>query len=209
MLTRDEAMTRRERKVASRVRQQNQMEKALLTKTIQVTDENEQKRLEQLSHEIRELEIGMENENYRRTVGKNDTSDIEETEVNDKSQSVENDSIVDNVEYGNINNNECKYDASEHNCIHFPCNLPKSYTSIQGRVFDREVLHVNEPKPKRDVTLLKIGIKESSVTRRERALESMIRDLRAKNEKNKPKDRAVKYGAPWPRRKLVTVARPS
>ncbi|XP_074662707.1 uncharacterized protein LOC141915175 [Tubulanus polymorphus] len=102
----------------------------------------------------------------------------------------------------------CKYKAFDpnHTCSYFPCKKPETYSHISdilanSRTPDDDIL-LGQPAYMSNNKLNDTRIKE-------KALRSMIKEMRLKNQANKPVDRCTNYGTPISFRKMTTVARPS
>ncbi|XP_033734077.1 uncharacterized protein LOC117323148 isoform X2 [Pecten maximus] len=121
--------------------------------------------------------------------------------------------------------NECRFGTSKKRCKNFPCFLPKTYTSIGYQMTSRsysslpnyqEMLgysHGLRPptRVKQDRRTIDEGQEVESkhkaprvtVQDRERGLKQLVKEMRDRNEKNKPREWAVNYGQPFPRRTIL------
>ena len=190
-------MIKRSRRAATRTRQRNHKERTLLELTLRSVDADQKRSDELLTNEIRKLEISV----YCSTIGKRA---MEHSGI--KSPDITN---TETIPLPQIDS--CKYTATTPYCHHYPCLLPRSYTSLQSNVYDSSsVTSRHVTKPRKENTLLTLGVAPVSfITRRERALAAVVREMRMRNESLRPGDRAVKYGTPIPRRKLTNAIRPS
>ncbi|XP_013414872.1 uncharacterized protein LOC106176864 [Lingula anatina] len=104
----------------------------------------------------------------------------------------------------------CKYGLTKGECVHFPCILPKTYTTLGYRLTGEPVSPwETTPRvfsPPRISYLGKSG--EVDFPKKEKAVQGVFRDLREKNKANKPQDRAVRYGESISRHKLLNPVRP-
>lgn len=116
---------------------------------------------------------------------------------------------------------ECRFGISKMRCKNFPCFLPKTYTSIGDHVTARsysslpnycEMLGYSQglrppTRAKPIITSSDVEVKHKtpriSVEDRERGLRQLVKEMRERNEKNKPRDWAINYGDPLPRRTIL------
>lgn len=120
--------------------------------------------------------------------------------------------------------NECRFGTSKRRCKNFPCFLPKTYTSIGYQMTSRsysslpnywEMMGYSQglrpptrAKQERksfdeDVEVNKHKAPRVTVQDRERGLKQLVKEMRERNEKNKPREWAVNYGQPLPRRTIL------
>ncbi|XP_060068446.1 uncharacterized protein LOC132548597 [Ylistrum balloti] len=120
---------------------------------------------------------------------------------------------------------ECRFGISKTRCTNFPCFLPKTYTSIGYQMTSRsysslpnyqEMLGYSQGlrpptrvkqerrsfETEQEVTN-KHKTPRVSVEDRERGLRQLVKEMRERNEKNKPRDWAINYGQPLPRRTIL------
>ncbi|XP_021361762.1 uncharacterized protein LOC110455747 isoform X2 [Mizuhopecten yessoensis] len=120
---------------------------------------------------------------------------------------------------------ECRFGISKRRCKNFPCFLPKTYTSIGYQMTSRsysslpnykEMLGYSQglrpptrakqtritPEQEHEV-VNKHKTPRVSVEDRERGLRQLVKEMREKNVKNKPREWAVNYGKPLPRRTIL------
>ncbi|XP_050404430.1 uncharacterized protein LOC126820481 [Patella vulgata] len=123
----------------------------------------------------------------------------------------------------------CRYvlRKKETPCMYFPCRLPETYHSIgfQSRPVEyntlsnyKELSHRSrivlplKPAPvsgNYNVAVDKtIATPRISVKDRIRGLNQYVKEMKARNERSKPKDWAIRYGEPIPRRLLLKTVVP-
>ena len=126
----------------------------------------------------------------------------------------------------------CLFGTQSAQCKHFPCYLPVTYNSFRyrsrpqtysvvsnydkllRRCYDRrpvtsmDVREEAENIPTVEDILRTAPMARASIQEKERGLKELVRELKQKNEKTKPRDWATNYGAPVPRRMLSKPAVP-
>ncbi|KAK6183220.1 hypothetical protein SNE40_010743 [Patella caerulea] len=123
----------------------------------------------------------------------------------------------------------CRYvlRKKETQCMYFPCRLPETYHSIgfQSRPVEYNALSNYEELSHRSRVVLPlkpapvsgnfnvavdkaVATPRISVKDRIRGLNQYVKEMKARNEKSKPKDWAIRYGEPIPRRLLFKTVIP-
>ena len=126
----------------------------------------------------------------------------------------------------------CIFGTQNSQCKHFPCYLPVTYNSLRfhtrpqtysvvsnydnllRRCHDRrpvtsmDVREEAENIPTVEDILRTTPMARVSIQEKERGLQQLVKEMKQKNEKTKPRDWATNYGAPVPRRMLSKPAVP-
>jgi hypothetical protein len=108
----------------------------------------------------------------------------------------------------------CRFGVFDGSCKHFPCCVPETYNSFREydtgkNISPRSRLLEGRVRSSTPVLRTEATSIKSTISSRERALKTMIKDMKQRNEKVRPTDRNVKYGEPLSLRKLYKPARPS
>lgn len=121
----------------------------------------------------------------------------------------------------------CLYGTQQSECKHFPCFLPVTYNSLgfQNRPQTYSVVNdydklIKRCRTRRPTTKMEVreqaenipSVEEIletppmarvSIREKERGLKQLVKEMKERNEKTKPRDWATNYGAPMSRRVLL------
>ena len=121
----------------------------------------------------------------------------------------------------------CMYGTQQTKCQHFPCFLPVTYSSLgfQDRPQTYSVVNdydklLRRCRDRRPMTRMEVremagnipSVEEIletppmarvSIKEKERGLKQLVKEMKERNEKSKPRDWATNYGAPMSRRVLL------
>ena len=121
----------------------------------------------------------------------------------------------------------CLYGTQQSHCKHFPCFLPVTYSSLgfQNRPQTYSVVNdydklIQRCRARRPTTKMEVreeaenipSVEEIletppmarvSIKEKERGLKQLVKEMKERNEKSKPRDWATNYGAPMSRRVLL------
>lgn len=126
----------------------------------------------------------------------------------------------------------CIFGTQNTQCKHFPCYLPVTYNSLgfQNRPqtysvvsnYDKLLRRCRDRRPVTSLEVREDAVNISSVEdilktpqmarisiqEKERGLKQLVKELKQRNERTKPRDWATNYGDPVPRRMLLKPAKP-